>query len=84
MFTKQTKVAKLKIRSANILSIFTNTIDDLQNINSEIADEAEIKLEKEKSLQDAAQKQHDLWNELKDQQTANQKIIGKIQQFLND
>lgn len=84
MFTKQTKVAKLKIRSANILSVFTSTIDNLKSINSEIADEAEVKLLKEEDLRAAAQEQHDLWDELKDQQTANQKIISKIQQFLND
>lgn len=84
MFKQINKVDKLINRSINILSVFTSTISDLEDVNSKIADEAEIKLEKEKSLQDAAQEQHDLWDELKDQQTANQKIISKIQQFLKD
>ena len=84
MFTKISKVEKLKNRSANILSVFTSTITNLEDINSEIADEAEVKLTKERNLRAAAQVEHDLWDDLKDQQTANQKIISKIQQFLND
>ncbi len=84
MFTKTTKVEKLKARSANILSIFTSTITNLEDINSEIADEAEVKLQKVQDLKTAAEVELVLWDELKDQQTANQKIISKIQQFLQD
>lgn len=83
-FETTSKVDQLKNRSANVLSVFTNTITDLELINSEIELEAEARLIAEEELLAAAEIERLRYVDIQQQAGNNSKIINKIRQFLND
>jgi len=73
---KQTDVELLKEKTSNILSVFTKTMEDLKQVNSEIETARTEKLELIKQLT----AEH---LELETTMTANASVIEKIQNILS-
>lgn len=69
------KITKLSSNSANIISIFTNTINDLVNINEQIDSEIDSKTEVIATLTQEVQTLDDL-------KISNDKIISKVKQII--
>jgi hypothetical protein len=74
MFTRN-HVARLQKKSANIINVFSSTVEQLDNVNQEISKHKTRKLDKISKLQ----QEH---ADLHVQQEANNRMINKINQFL--
>lgn len=75
MFTKKNTITTLVDSSANVVSIFTNTIHSLMNINEKIEDEIDSKQEVIATLTQEVQTLDDL-------KISNDKIINKVKQII--
>lgn len=70
MFTQPTKISKLQDKSSKILNVFTSTLQELTVVDTEIQEEIKVK---ELEL-----------SQLNTLQTNNNKILNKINSFIND
>ncbi len=70
MFTQPTKISKLQQKSNSILNVFTSTLQELTVVDVEIQEEIKVK---ELEL-----------SQLTTLQTNNNKILNKINSFIND
>jgi len=77
MFSAKTKVEQLESRSANILDVFTKTVNDLNKVNDEAVKEASNRRTEAQHLLDEAAS-------LDTVVTNNSRVIGKINSILND
>jgi len=78
------KVTKLKQKSANILSVFSKTVTNLEALNKEVVKEQTARGIAEAAFKAAAMKEQRLGIELQTQFDANKKVAEKIKSFLND
>lgn len=69
-------VSALKIKSDNIFNVFKNTMNDLSKVNSEIAQQVKTREDQINSLQEEV-------TTLVTIKTNNEKMVNKIQNFLN-
>jgi t-SNARE complex subunit (syntaxin) len=74
MFTSSTTIQKVQRKSAEIVSIFTKTVNDLTTVNGEIETQVQ---DKEEEKQEIEKDLHTL-RTLKEENT---KVIGKINQL---
>jgi len=75
LFLSRTSVNSLKTASNRAIEVFSKTIDELNEINSQIQSQKEIKLNKISELQNEC-------NSLQVQENYNQKIVEKIESIL--
>ena len=80
----ETKFDKLKRRSTDIMSVFTKTVSDLVVVNDAIDVENALIEVKAGELLALEMIERNKIAELKIQQTANNKVISKITQFLEE
>jgi len=69
-------VNALKVKSDNIFNVFKNTMNDLSKVNSEIAQQVKSREDQINSLQEEV-------TTLVTIKTNNEKMVNKIQNFLN-
>lgn len=77
MFGTKNNVAKLQQKSDNILNVFTQTVQDLTLVNGDVDQELEIRNEEIKRIQSEQ-------DQLTIVKNNNQKMISKINTFIND
>jgi hypothetical protein len=78
------RVNKLKQKSANILSVFSKTVINLENLNKEVIKEQIARGKAEQALKEAAMVERKAGADLQVQFDANKKVADKIKAFLND
>ncbi len=78
------KVTKLKQKSANILSVFSKTVINLETVNKEITREQIVRKKAEQALMDAAAAERKAGIDLQTQFDSNANVAKKISAFLND
>lgn len=75
-FNKEKTVESVIKKSENIISVFKSTVDNLLNVNQEAIEQKSSREDKASALIDEAQELGNIINK-------NQKIVDKIQDFLN-
>lgn len=75
-FNKEKTVESVIKKSENIISVFKSTVDNLLNVNQEAIEQKSSREDKASALIDEVQELGNIINN-------NQKIVDKIQDFLN-
>jgi hypothetical protein len=75
-FNKEKTVESVIKKSENIISVFKSTVDNLLNVNQEALEQKSSREDKASALIDEVQELGNIINN-------NQKIVDKIQDFLN-
>ena len=77
MFNTKSKVAQLQEKSANIMNVFTSTVNSLRAINDEIVNQQKLKEEQIQALKEETAA-------LENQRTSNDFTIAKVSSFLKE
>lgn len=76
MFTKN-QISNLQKQSENILNVFTKTQTELKEVNKKISDEVQKRDEQVRILTEEV-------TSLTNLKTQNEKVVTKLENFLND